>query len=108
MKKTLERQVEEHQWSALGNENSLQCHGSREIDQHDEQSQGQRSNHGCSAGGKREFGAVQMLRNTRREKSRNGNKIAISIAFYSLGSAILQNTFFYLTFSVFNLLLLEC
>lgn len=77
--------MKEHQWNEQGNENSLQCYVSREIDQHNEQSQGQRS----STGGKREFGAVQMLRNMRREKSRNGNKIAISIAFYSLGSAIL-------------------
>lgn len=54
MEETLEREVQEHQWKERGHENSLEGDGSREIDQN-EQSQGERSNHGCSACGKREF-----------------------------------------------------
>lgn len=54
MEETLEREVQKRQWKERENENRLEGDGSREID-HNEQSQGERSNHGCSAGGKREF-----------------------------------------------------
>lgn len=61
--------MQERQWKERGNDNSLEGDGSREID-HNEQSQGERSNHGCSAGDN--FELWRELRNMRREKSRNG------------------------------------